>query len=115
LRYRLQIQPDLEGELSADTRRHLFLAFKEAVHNIVKHAGASEVNVSLAMSEGELCLRVADNGRGLPEHARNGLGNGMRNMRERLAAAGGRLRVDSPGVGTTIVFELPVTAAGGRG
>jgi signal transduction histidine kinase len=109
LRYRLQIQANLDGELSADPRRHLFLAFKEAIHNIVKHAGATEVRVRLAVEDGTLTLAVSDNGRGLPESERNGLGNGMRNMRERMAAAGGTFTVDSPaGGGTTVVFKMPL-------
>jgi ligand-binding sensor domain-containing protein/signal transduction histidine kinase len=109
IRYRLQIQPDLDGRrLDADARRHLFLAFKEAIHNVVKHAGASDVRIALGLSGDTLVLEVADNGRGLPADAAVGTGNGLRNMRERLELAGGTLGVEpNPGGGTRLVFRAP--------
>jgi len=109
VRYRLQIQPDLGGRLGADSRRHLFLAFKEAVHNIVKHAGASEVQIGLGVERNMLALEVADNGRGFPANQHGGTGNGLRNMRERMDAAGGTLIVESAGgAGTRLVFRVPI-------
>jgi ligand-binding sensor domain-containing protein/signal transduction histidine kinase len=112
LRYRLQFQPDLEGfALAADTRRHLYLAFKEAIHNIVKHAGATEVHIGLTVKDGILTLDVADDGRGLPAAAAAGTGNGLHNMRERMAAAHGWLRIDSSaGGGTRLTFSAPLGA-----
>jgi ligand-binding sensor domain-containing protein/signal transduction histidine kinase len=112
VRYRLQIQPDLEGfALGADTRRHLYLAFKEAIHNIVKHASASEVHIRLTVEDGILTLEVADDGRGLPAEAIAGTGNGLRNMRERMEAAHGSLQVESSaGGGTRLTFCAPLGA-----
>lgn len=108
LRFRLHADPDLAGEMSADLRRHLFLAFKESVHNIVKHAGASEVRVSLTTEGNRLILRVSDNGQGLPESARSRMGNGLRNMRERMEAVHGDCQMDSPAEGGTVVtFSVP--------
>lgn len=110
IRYRLQIQSDLDGlGLAADTRRHLYLAFKEAIHNIVKHAGATEVHIGLTVEAGILSLEIADDGRGLPAEAAAGTGNGLRNMRERMEAAHGSLRVESsPGRGTRLTFHAPL-------
>ncbi len=119
VRYRLQIQPDLEGRrLDADTRRHLFLAFKEAIHNLVKHAGASEVHIALGVEGATLELEITDNGRGLPPGAAAGTGNGLLNMRERMAAAGGTFDIGpADGGGTRVVFRAPVggEAAAGQG
>lgn len=113
LRCRLQLQADLEGLwLAADTRRHLFLAFKEAIHNIVKHAGASEVHIGLAIDGDFVILSVVDNGHGMPARQSSGSGNGLRNMRERMEAAGGALQIESPpGGGTRLIFTVPVRAA----
>jgi ligand-binding sensor domain-containing protein/signal transduction histidine kinase len=110
LRCRLRIQPDLGArELRAETRRHLYLAFKEAVTNAVRHAQASEVRVTLELRDGALTLEVADNGRGLPQDGGDPTGNGLRNMRDRMQAAGGTLRVESaPNRGTRLVFQTPV-------
>lgn len=108
-RVRLQIQPDLgRGALGADARRHLFLAFKEAAHNVVKHSGATEVRVAMSVDEKGLMVEVADNGVGLPPN-QAGMGNGLRNMRARMEAAGGTLQVESaPAQGTRLVFRVPV-------
>jgi len=111
IRYRLQIQPDLDGRrLDADTRRHLFLAFKEAIHNVVKHAGASDVRVALDLDGATLQLEVIDNGIGLPAGAIGGTGNGLRNMRERMEAAGGTFRAEpGRGGGTRLEFRVPAS------
>jgi signal transduction histidine kinase len=110
VRCRLQFQEDFGGrQLGAERRRHLFLAFKEAIHNIVKHAGATEVRISLAERDGTLVVEVADNGRGLPAGGASATGNGLRNMRERMAAAGGACHIESrPEGGTRIELSAPV-------
>lgn len=115
IRFRLDIRRDLEARsLAAVTRRQLFLAFKEAVNNAVKHAQASQVTVTIDLDGDVFVVEVADDGCGLPEAA-EGLrldgsrGNGMGNMRERMSAAGGTLAVEShPGRGTRLTFRLQV-------
>lgn len=83
----------------------LALAVREAVTNIQRHARASSAEVTLASHADRAVLRIADDGRGgalVP-------GNGLRGMRERIEALGGRLRVDSgSGRGTAIEIELPL-------
>jgi ligand-binding sensor domain-containing protein/signal transduction histidine kinase len=113
VRCRLQFQENLEGRwIAADTRRHLFLAFKEAIHNIVKHAGATEVRIALTVEGDFVILTVADNGSGMPDTPVSGTGNGLRNMRERMHGAGGTLDVDTPpGGGTRLIFTVPVRTA----
>ena len=113
---RLDIRPDLDAlRLGAETRRHLYLAFKEAVTNAVRHAQASCIDVKMDIDGGDFVLEVADDGRGLPaapEGTRldGSSGNGFDNMRTRLRAVGGVLSVDSAaGRGTRLRFRLPVS------
>ncbi len=103
-------------ELTADVRRTLRLVLKEALANVIRHAEAERVHVALSIEpggSGTIRLRVSDDGRGLdPERvARQGAGHdGLRNMRERAEAAGGRFEVTSPagGAGTRVEVVLPL-------
>jgi signal transduction histidine kinase len=105
--------------LTAETRHNLFLAFKEALHNAVKHAAATEVRISLSIEPQAFALRVEDQGHGFaarsagtpasPDPTRVAAGNGLANMRQRLAEIGGRCEIRSaPGQGTTVEFIVPV-------
>ena len=80
----------------------LSLVLREAVTNILRHAGASRCRLELAADEGKTVLRVEDNGRG----AIGREGNGLRGMRERIEALGGRLEIDSR-QGTRLTAEIP--------
>jgi signal transduction histidine kinase len=82
-------------ELSTDVRHNLFLVVKEAVHNIVKHSGATEVWLRAQITEQALDLSIEDNGRGFENAAENPLSDGLRNMRQRMAAIGGTLDLAS--------------------
>jgi signal transduction histidine kinase/streptogramin lyase len=109
IRCRLMLPPELPAQgIGADVRRHLYLACKEAVNNAVKHSGASEIHVLLSVDASRLVVEVADNGRGLPA-AVDPTGNGLKNYRERMDAAGGTVRVDAPaGRGTRVAFAVPL-------
>lgn len=96
-------------------RHGLLLAVKEVLHNIVKHAAASRVTVKCTVQDGDIfAVNVSDDGRGFsPEaapvdaHARRG--QGLENIRRRLAEIGGECRIESrPGHGTAITFHLPL-------
>jgi signal transduction histidine kinase len=89
--------------LTTDERHNLFLAFKEALNNIVKHASASEVWVRVAVNKPICLITIEDNGKGFAvETARPG-GNGLGSMCERLIAIGGEFRLESqPGQGTRL-------------
>jgi signal transduction histidine kinase/ligand-binding sensor domain-containing protein len=119
---RLDLPLDLPTwALSADVRHHLFLAFKEALHNAVKHARASEVHIALSLENQAVVLLVEDNGIGFAlepsvRQDRTGAdrlanGNGLENMRKRLAEIGGRCDVRSEvGKGTQVRFMAPTQA-----
>jgi len=81
----------------------LYLAFKEAVTNAVKHAHASEIQVAISVDSGELRLLVSDNGCGCTGR-RDPTGNGMMNMGERMKAVGGTFVFESPPEGGSRVL-----------
>ena len=89
----------------------LFRIAQEALVNVAKHAGATEVAIRLESDPGAVGLTIADNGRGFDSAARPKLASGhlgMVNMQERAESIGARLRVESaPGRGTRITVEVP--------
>jgi ligand-binding sensor domain-containing protein/signal transduction histidine kinase len=91
--------------LSPDRRRHLLLVFKEAIHNVARHARATVVRVRLDLRPGALRLSVEDNGRGFdPEAARDG--HGLGSLRDRAAQLSGNLHLTSqPGHGTVLTVD----------
>jgi signal transduction histidine kinase len=114
-RCRLDVMTRLpDHRLTAAARHNLFLAVKEALNNAAKHSGASEVCLRIQCPADELCLEVSDNGRGF-DPAAAGPGDGLRNMRQRLAAVGGRTEIVSrPGQGTSVRFYFPLRGADGN-
>jgi signal transduction histidine kinase len=98
--------------LSADAEVTLLRVTQEALANVTRHAHAGRVAVTLSYMDGETALDVRDDGSGFAPGAdgagANG-GLGLRGMRERVEALGGRLAVESaPGQGTTIAVTVPV-------
>jgi len=100
-----------ELPLSAEMRHNLYLACKEALHNIVKHAGASEVSIRLDLNEKGFTLVIEDDGQGFVVAVPPARGNGLSNMRQRLKELHGVCCVESaPGRGTRVMFSLPRAA-----
>ena len=95
--------------VSAVFRRHVTLMLKEILHNIVKHARASNVVISISLPEHKLELRITDDGVGF-DHTRATTGNGLRNLRKRVAAMKGQCSITS-GKGTVIHIILPLNEA----
>ena len=115
IRCRLDVPADLpEQPLSTEARHHLFLAVKEALNNVVRHSGASEVWLRLGMANGELQITVADNGRGIVPPAANGARHdGLDNIRQRVEGLGGRFELRSrPSSGTSLLLHLPLAPSG---
>ncbi len=110
----IEMPPELPPHpLAAHVRHHLFLAVKESLNNVVKHAAASAVKLNVELGENRLCVTITDNGCGFGAgHERAG-SDGLRNMRERMAELGGECRIESqPEEGTRVVFELPLPSKG---
>ena len=114
IRCRLDIPADLpEQPISTEARHHLFLAVKEALNNVVRHSGASEVWLRLSMDNGELKITVADNGHGIAASASKGQGHdGLGNIRQRIEDLGGRFELASDAAtGTTLRLHLPLSVS----
>jgi signal transduction histidine kinase len=112
IRLRLDVADDLpEVPLAAQTRHNVLLAVKEAANNILKHSHATEVALGIQARNGSLTIVLEDNGTGFdvenpPESTS---GNGLQNLRSRLADVGGQTQITSqPGSGTIIKFLLPL-------
>ena len=105
----LDVAADLpELPLEARTRHQLFLAFKEALNNLVRHSGATQAQLRIAVEDGELRISVADNGHGLMPATSAGVPDGLHGMRSRLEKLGGICDIQSSAGGVTVVLRLPL-------
>jgi ligand-binding sensor domain-containing protein/signal transduction histidine kinase len=96
--------------LRADVRHNVFLAVSEAFSNALKHSQGTEVWLRMNLKDGHVTLEIDDNGCGFTPGATAPGGNGLENMKARLAEDGGQaLVLSAPGKGTRIRFIFPVT------
>ena len=96
--------------LSAEIRHHLFLASKEALNNISKHAKATEVWLRIKLDDAQLEMVIEDNGQGFHQANNQTSGNGLTNLQSRLSGIGGACHLTStPGGGTSVRFTLRLT------
>jgi len=94
--------------LNGETETQLFRIAQEALTNVARHAGATEVQIQLAATPSGLGMAISDNGKGLPANDVGG-GLGLTGMRARTRAAGGVLNIHSkPGKGVTITVDVPL-------
>lgn len=106
--WKLDVSGAADQTLNSRHRHQLFLAFKEALNNVVRHSAATKVNVAIRLERGRLELSISDNGRGLPATAGGQGMDGVANMRDRMERLGGSFEtVSSPERGTTLRFVLP--------
>jgi signal transduction histidine kinase len=99
--------------LTEAARHSLFLAVKEALNNVIRHASATEVEFQISQLGDRLHMVITDNGRGFDLNSVQ-RGNGLTNLQERLQAMRGECRVESqPGSGTTVKFIVPLGPAVG--
>lgn len=104
---------DVSGERRLDARDELliFRVVQEALHNVERHSGATEVHLGLNFNQGTLAVSIADNGKGMSSlgpPVETGLG--LRGMDERTKLLKGSLIVESqPGRGTKIVLLVPIS------
>jgi signal transduction histidine kinase len=109
--------PTPELPVPSTTRHALASALRESLHNVVRHAQASNVSIRIQVASGQLEMEVRDNGRGfvVPAHpmekASSGTtGRGVRNLYARMQELGGSCRIDSsPGQGTSVRLSVPLS------
>jgi signal transduction histidine kinase len=113
LKCRLEI-PDLPHDipLTSSTRHNLVMTIKEAIHNTVKHAQATEIQIRIRLDDRLLTIDINDDGKGFDCSIKL-RGNGLSNMARRMEAVGGRWSQRSqPGAGTQIHLEWPLESHG---
>jgi signal transduction histidine kinase/ligand-binding sensor domain-containing protein len=103
--------PNSERDLrvGANVRRELFLIFKEAVNNLVRHSGCSEAGIEFRVEAERLFLKVTDNGRGFDAQGKSN-GHGLTSMRARTECLNGTVEIVSDReVGTAMTFVIPMS------
>ena len=111
LRYRLEVPEDLPAtSISPEVRHNVFLASKEAVTNIVRHAKATSAWVRLRLDASSFTLEIEDNGGGIADPDAPSVRNGLRNMRKRMEDIGGTFSITRGAEGGALVrLTVPIT------
>ena len=95
--------------LRPEVEQSVYRVAQEALTNVLRHAEATQVRVSLARANGHLTLTIADNGRGFEKAQVEDTRYGLKGIGERAEMSGGQLQVESqPGQGTTMRLTLPL-------
>lgn len=92
-----------------ESRRHVFLFFKEALTNILRHAKATQVELSAQITDSSFELIIQDNGRGF-DPAKISVGMGLNSLRERAQQLGGVFSLASSAQGTTLLLRVPLVS-----
>ncbi len=102
----VEVNADAAGDrLASQLEITLYFVAAEAITNAVKHSGGRQIRVSLRRSSQTVALDICDDGRG---GANLSAGGGLRGLSDRVAAVGGRLRIESDNQhGTTVHSEIP--------
>lgn len=94
-------------EMTGEKRRNIFLSVKESLNNILKHAQATEVTVSITINPKKLIIKVSDNGVGIDTEKLRRFGNGLSNMKRRMESINGEFNAENNG-GSIITFTSPL-------
>lgn len=93
--------------IPGEMRRNIFLAVKECLHNIVKHAGASRVYFAVELNK-QIQIIIHDNGKGIDWNNRRPSGNGLQNIEKRMKEMGGKADFFNDS-GTKILLHVPLS------
>lgn len=105
--YDFQVEEPLPGlRISQSFRRNVYLVVKEAVHNVIRHAQATEVLISVNTTNG-LNIVISDNGKGIDLSVKNSFGNGLKNMDGRMKEVNGSLLINGEN-GTVVSLHAPL-------
>ncbi len=95
-------------ELSSLAGMNVYRTIQEAVHNAVKYSGAAQIAIRIAAENDAIKISVSDDGQGF-DTQNHSAGNGLANMKKRIADLGGTSTVDTKiGKGTTITIRIPI-------
>jgi signal transduction histidine kinase len=108
----VRYESDFQGRLPVESETHLFRIAQEALTNIARHSGATEVSIGLRMTDHGVLLTIADNGKGFSAPDQRTRGLGLTGMLARARRLGGELRFDSE-AGHGVRIEVRVPAAAG--
>jgi signal transduction histidine kinase len=92
--------------VSSEFRRNIYLTVKESLHNIVKHAQATEVFINIEISNW-LTIQIRDNGMGINNSPKNSWGNGLVSMNNRVKELKGAFKIENM-EGTLITIKVPL-------
>ena len=92
---------------SGEMRRNIFLSVKEILHNVVKHADATSVDIAVTLTR-DLCVRIHDNGKGINMDSIRKFGNGLNNVRKRMVEIGGSAKFNNEN-GTTVILQVSLS------
>lgn len=101
----------LKQRFDEKLEKNLFRIAQELLHNVIKHAAASLVELQLIQHKGSILLMITDDGKGMNQIRNTNFkeGTGFKNIKNRIAAFEGKIEVDSTiGKGTIITIELPI-------
>jgi ligand-binding sensor domain-containing protein/two-component sensor histidine kinase len=88
-------------------RKHLFFIYKEAIHNIIKYASATKVDINISKRGRRLEMTIADNGKGFVHNSNVYNGNGIKNMKARVESMHGTFNITSEvNLGTTVIIVI---------
>jgi signal transduction histidine kinase len=112
LRLHFPLPAEIPSEsVNPEVKRNLILIVKEVLTNVMKHAKASEVQVSLRLEPSRMILEITDNGTGMDESSRNAFGNGIKNMQKRAESIQAGLHIEThPGRGTSVGLKCLLPA-----
>jgi signal transduction histidine kinase len=104
----VQIREQFAGTefVSGEFRRNVYLTVKEALHNIVKHSQANNVNINITINS-HLIISIADDGIGFEQNNIRPFSNGLSSMRKRMESMGGQFNIISS-KGTVVRLEVPI-------
>jgi len=98
--------------LDAPIEVAVYRIIQECVNNVIKHADATQLDISITQEPSELSVTIEDNGKGFEHSNMKNQGIGLSNMKARIKYLNGQLEVDSrPGNGTLIAFHIPLTTS----
>ncbi len=111
LRSRFDVPDSIPARIMpSNVRHHLYLAGKEVLHNIIKHAKASEISLQIKLDDNQCVIVISDDGKGFEDGAAALGADGLLNMRDRLETIHGTCtRRSIPGHGTSVELRVPMT------